>query len=109
MVNKILVAVGDRDRAADYAHELRRRGVWAEGRIVTAPHRAAAKEILCVTEEQGTDLIVMGSHGQSCWGAFRNGSAAHQVIGQVSCPVTVARETKSTHEPVRRGHPVAVH
>jgi nucleotide-binding universal stress UspA family protein len=44
-------------------------------------------EILRVAAETGTDLIVLGTHGQSGLGHLVMGSVAEQVVRRAPCPV----------------------
>ena len=55
-----------------------------------------ATEIVAFADEQGTDLIVMGTHGRGVVGHFVMGSVAEKVVRTAHCPVlTVRNETAS--------------
>ena len=45
------------------------------------------EEIVSASNEAGTDLLVMGTHGSSGWEEFFVGSNAYRVVTQSSCPV----------------------
>jgi nucleotide-binding universal stress UspA family protein len=44
-------------------------------------------EILRLSQEAGTDLIIMGTHGRTGLGRLLMGSVAEQVVRQAACPV----------------------
>ncbi len=52
---------------------------------------SAAEEILEFVEQEGTDLITIGTHGRSGLGKFLMGSVADRVIRRCSCPVLAVR------------------
>lgn len=52
---------------------------------------SAAEEILEFVEQEGTDLITIGTHGRSGLGKFLMGSVADRVIRSCSCPVLAVR------------------
>jgi nucleotide-binding universal stress UspA family protein len=73
---------------ASKVERLRGMGVDAEGRIVEGrPDEAIVK----ASEEVGSDLIVMGSHGRTGLTKVLLGSVAERVIGQATCPVMVVK------------------
>ncbi|HET6278327.1 MAG TPA: universal stress protein, partial [Candidatus Polarisedimenticolia bacterium] len=45
-------------------------------------------------QEQGSDAIVMGTHGRSGWSQIRFGSVAEAVIRYADCPVFTVRSPK---------------
>ena len=51
----------------------------------------AAEQILTRAAATGTDLVVLGSRGQTQAGGFLQGSVADQVISQAHCAVLVAK------------------
>ena len=51
--------------------------------------------ILSFAENQNIDLIVMGSHGRSGFKKLVLGSAASGVVTKASCPVLIAKSSKS--------------
>ncbi len=52
---------------------------------------SASEEILEFVEQEGTDLITIGTHGRSGLGKFLMGSVADRVIRHCSCPVLAVR------------------
>lgn len=70
-------------------------GVTATG--MTAFSDTAALKIVEVAEQQGCDLIFIGSHGRSGWGQVLLGSVTNKVLSHTSKPVLVHRLLK---EPV---------
>lgn len=47
----------------------------------------AANEIACVADEEGADLIVIGTHGLSGWRHLLIGSVMEKVVRLARCPV----------------------
>lgn len=56
-----------------------------------------ATEIVTFADEQGTDLIVMGTHGRGLVGHFVMGSVAEKVVRTAHCPVLTVRTEAATH------------
>lgn len=56
-----------------------------------ATYGSPAWEILSAAEEQRSDLIVVGSHGQSALSRFFLGSISQKVLTEANCSVRVAR------------------
>jgi nucleotide-binding universal stress UspA family protein len=52
---------------------------------------ATAKEIIKAAEQNGCDLIFMGSHGRSGWGQLLLGSVTTKVLSTCKTPVLVYR------------------
>jgi nucleotide-binding universal stress UspA family protein len=52
---------------------------------------ATALKIVEVAEQQGCDLIFMGSHGRSGWGQILLGSVTNKVLSHTTRPVLVHR------------------
>jgi len=50
-----------------------------------------ADEILYVADEQGCDLIVMGTHGKTGLASLLTGSVTTKVMRRASCPVLTVR------------------
>jgi len=50
-----------------------------------------ARGILLTAENEGADLIVVGSHGRSGLGRLMLGSVANRVVAESLLPVLVAR------------------
>lgn len=53
-----------------------------------------AGEIVREAEEEGADMIVMGTHGRRGLGELLLGSVANRVIRLAGCPVLTVRETQ---------------
>jgi len=64
-------------------------GVKSSG--VTVFSDAAAREIVHTAEQQGCDLIFIGSHGRSGWGQALLGSTTTKVLSSCKIPVLVYR------------------
>lgn len=58
---------------------------------MTAFHESAALQIVEVAQQQGCDLIFMGSHGRSGWGQLLLGSVTNKVLQHARIPVLVHR------------------
>jgi nucleotide-binding universal stress UspA family protein len=58
---------------------------------MTAFHESAALQIVDVAQQQGCDLIFMGSHGRSGWGQLLLGSVTNKVLQHARIPVLVHR------------------
>ena len=52
---------------------------------------SAAAQIIDVAFEEGTDLIVMGTHGRASLGRWLMGSVAETVVRHARCPVLTLR------------------
>jgi nucleotide-binding universal stress UspA family protein len=61
---------------------------------MTAFHESAALKIVDVAQQQGCDLIFMGSHGRSGWGQLLLGSVTNKVLQHSKIPVLVHRLIK---------------
>ncbi|CAN7179910.1 universal stress protein [Pseudoduganella sp. LjRoot289] len=70
----------------------RKKGLECEG--MTAFAESTALKIVEVAEQQGCDLIFMGSHGRSGWGQLLLGSVTHKVLSHSKLPVLVHRLIK---------------
>lgn len=88
----------------DYMAQMRRMGEQYMGRIMEScakiglAHRcltafadSAAIKIVEVAEQEGCDLIFMGSHGRSGWNQLLLGSVTNKVLSQTGKPVLVHR------------------
>ena len=88
----------------EYVEQMRRMGEDYMGRIMrscaaanlqhscmTAFSDATATKIVEVAEQEGCDLIFMGSHGRSGWGQLLLGSVTNKVLAQTTRPVLVHR------------------
>ena len=58
---------------------------------MTAFSDGAALKIVEIAEQEGCDLIFMGSHGRSGWGRLLLGSVTNQVLSHTTKPVLVHR------------------
>ena len=58
------------------------------GRVRPDP---GAEKIIQAAQEEGVDLIVLGSHGRSGLASLLMGSVAERVTATVKCPVLVAK------------------
>lgn len=74
---------------ADAAQEV---GVKSSG--ITIFSDATAREIVHTAEQQGCDLIFIGSHGRSGWGQALLGSTTTKVLSSCKIPVLVYRLAK---------------
>lgn len=88
----------------DYLSQMRRMGEEYMGRItqscaganlqctrMTAFSDSAALKIVDVAEQEGCDLIFMGSHGRSGWNQLLLGSVTNKVLSHTTRPVLVHR------------------
>jgi nucleotide-binding universal stress UspA family protein len=66
---------------------VRVRGIVAEG--------DPPREIIRVSEEEGADLIVMATHGESGWRRFVFGSVAEKVVRTAHCSVMTVPEPRA--------------
>jgi nucleotide-binding universal stress UspA family protein len=95
----------------EYIAQMRRTGEDYMGKIMracaaaglkhscmTAFSDATALKIVDVAEQEGCDLIFMGSHGRSGWGQILLGSVTNKVLSHTNKPVLVHR---LIHEPAR--------
>ncbi|HWP35898.1 MAG TPA: universal stress protein [Thermodesulfobacteriota bacterium] len=80
------------ERLEAVSAETRAAGVAARGLVRTGD---PARETVRAADEEGADLIVMGTHGRSGLGRLLLGSVADRVIRQASCPVVTVRETSA--------------
>jgi nucleotide-binding universal stress UspA family protein len=79
-LQKMLAAVKPTDPKVAYAH-----------RMVTGD---PATEIVRVAEEEGADIIVVGTHGRTGLTRLLMGSVAEQVIRHSACPVLTFKEPR---------------
>ena len=91
----------------DYIAQMRRMGEEYMGKItrsctganlqyhcMTAFSDSAALKIVDVAEQEGCDLIFMGSHGRSGWNQLLLGSVTNKVLSHSTLPVLVHRLIK---------------
>lgn len=72
------------------ADQLRESGVDAKSMLVRGP---TVETLLAMAEKQGTDLIVVGSHGRGMVAGVLLGSVSQGLIKAGRCPVTVVPTT----------------
>ncbi len=78
--------------------DTRASGVPASARLrVGSPY----EEIAQVAEEEGADLIVMGTHGRSGFRRLLLGSVADRVVRTAPCPVVTVRQPLPGEPPGR--------
>jgi nucleotide-binding universal stress UspA family protein len=77
------------EHLASILAKCREQGVEASAMVVFAD--ATASKIVEVADEQGCDLIFMGSHGRSGWGQLLLGSVTNKVLSHTQKPVLVHR------------------
>ena len=70
----------------DYADQLREAGVEAKAILVRGP---TVESLLEMAEKQGSDLIVVGSHGRGMMAEMFMGSVSQGLIRDGRYPVTV--------------------
>lgn len=58
-----------------------------------------AEAILALAEEEGVELIVMGSHGRTGLTRFLMGSVSQQVLTHAPCSVLIAKGPHVTEQP----------
>jgi nucleotide-binding universal stress UspA family protein len=58
-------------------------------------HGNAAGEIVRIAQEEGADMIVISTHGDTGWRHFAFGSVAEKVVRHASCPVLTIRRPGS--------------
>jgi nucleotide-binding universal stress UspA family protein len=79
-------------------------GVDPADRVDTVVRRdlSASSSILEFIEDQGIDLVVMGTHGRSALSRFFLGSVAEKVVRHAECPVMTVGRARTDY----RNHPV---
>jgi nucleotide-binding universal stress UspA family protein len=63
-----------------------------------------AASIVRYVEENGADIIVMGTHGRTAKALGALGSVAEQVVRTAPCPVVTVRRQAADGQPARRTH-----
>ncbi|MEF2145654.1 MAG: universal stress protein [Desulfovibrionaceae bacterium] len=63
-------------------------GIKTTGKVSTG---YAAEEMLTLAEEEGVDMIVMGTHGRKGIDRILFGSVAEKVVKSAKCPVVTIR------------------
>ncbi|MGH7229845.1 MAG: universal stress protein [Nitrospiraceae bacterium] len=80
-----------RTQLAELAGLIRSFGLAAEAKIRGG---VPADSIVACAEDQGADLIVMGTHGRRGWSRLRFGSVAEAVLRQAPCSVLTVKTPK---------------
>ncbi len=80
--------------------KLRHPGVKARSRVVEG---SPALRILEVAREEGSDLVVVGSHGRTAMGRILLGSIADRVVRAAPRPVVTVRPQPAGSRPARIG------
>ncbi len=83
-LQKMLEAVKPTDASVPYEHHL----------VVGDP----ATEIVRLAEEQGADMIVMGTHGRTGLSRLLMGSVAEAVVRRANCPVMTYKQPPQSEE-----------
>jgi len=79
------------DVAEEAAQRLAGKGVDAKSERQSALSGHAAQSIARAADDNGADVIVMGSRGRSDWSGLLVGSVTHKVLHMSPCPVVVVR------------------
>ncbi len=79
------------DLVDDTVRMLKDLGISARGEVHGAIFGRAARVILEAAEDDGAELIVMGSRGLSDLAGLVMGSVTHKVLHLAHCPVLVVR------------------
>ena len=97
------IPLGDDGRAQIEALEDRLRDIYAPACPIDVTYYVhdglAVEEILRMSDEIGSDLIVLGTHGRTGLRRLLAGSVAESVLHEARCPVLAVRGT----DPARRG------
>ena len=83
------------ERALPYAAELAR----TIGASLTLVRTSDAPALLAKLECRQPDLVVMSTHGRSGIDRLVHGSAAHDVVSHVECPVMLVRADPENDTP----------
>jgi nucleotide-binding universal stress UspA family protein len=93
----------DPTEASQESVESRLSQTYVPDRPILIEYRAksglAAEEIVRVSREAETDLIVMGTHGRSGFSRFLAGSVAESVLRAAQCPVLALRSSAHLEAP----------
>lgn len=81
-LRKMLDAVVPPDKSVKYEHHL----------VLGTP----AEDIVRIADEEGVDLIVIGTHGRTGLMRVLMGSAAEAVMRRAKCPVLVVKQSNKT-------------
>ena len=78
------------DREAERVVERAGETVHADERLVE--HGDVGPTICRVAEDEGVDLVVLGTHDRSRWSRLWFGSVSDHVVRHAPCPVLVVRQ-----------------
>jgi len=81
-----------KEHTQDVVESCAKRNIRCEA--MTAFHESAALKIVDVAQQNGCDLIFIGSHGRSGWGQLLLGSVTNKVLHNSKIPVLVHRLIK---------------
>ncbi len=81
----------ERDIAAEVCRELQATGIAATSSRIAKYHGDTGRMIVQAAEEQGAELIVIGSRGHSEIPSLLLGSVAHKVLHFADRPVLIVR------------------
>lgn len=90
-VEEIRSLLEDRVNANELPNTAKELGELDKAPELVAAWGHPAQEICRYAEEEGADLIVVGSHGRSALGRAFLGSVSHGVVNHAHCPVTIVR------------------
>lgn len=65
-----------------------------EVELTISQHPAAGRALCEIAEDEGVDLVILGSHGRSGLSRAFLGSVAEKVVRHAPCPVLVVRERR---------------
>jgi len=65
-----------------------------EVELSVCQHPSAGRALCEIAEDEGADLLILGSHGRSGLSRAFLGSVAEKVVRHAPCPVLVVRERK---------------
>jgi nucleotide-binding universal stress UspA family protein len=63
-----------------------------EVELSVVQHPSAGRALVEIAEDEGVDLVILGSHGRSGLSRALLGSVAERVVRHAPCPVLVVRE-----------------
>jgi nucleotide-binding universal stress UspA family protein len=91
MVLPVIETSDARKKLEDVA---RKKGLFAPDRkapLLRVADGRPADEIIRAVEREGTDLIVMGTHGRRGFKRLMLGSVAEEVVRRATCPVLTVK------------------
>jgi nucleotide-binding universal stress UspA family protein len=97
------VQKGETERLLAAAGQRLREAGWAESTQIRNGN--PAEEIIQAAEEQGVDLVVLGSHGTTGIGRFLLGSVSDRVLSHAPCSVLIVRAPAAPQPAATAGRP----